>query len=157
VIEIYGRTGGLGQIATASLGTVATGTTQIPVDNTIPQITEGNQYLSLAITPQSALSLLEIDVTLCLTNSVANTVVAALFQDAVANALACAATVVTTGGFLNQITFKHFMLAGTIAATTFTVRAGGVAAGTTTVNGSGGAQYFGGAFASRMTIKEWLP
>jgi hypothetical protein len=148
----------LAQIQTFQTGAVATGTTPIPLDNTIPQNTEGNEYMSLAITPVNASSTLEIDVTMQLTNSAAAWVMtAALFQDAAAGALAVATGTHGNAGYINEITIKHIMVAGALTPTTFKLRAGIAAAGTTTFNGQAGAQMMGGMYASRITIKEWLP
>lgn len=146
------------QVQTFQTGTVATGTTQIPFDNTIPQSTEGDQYMSLAFTPQNASSTLEIDITFNGASSVANYMALALFQDATASALA----VTSTGAIFQpnapvSLTLKHIMTAGTTSATTFKVRAGCITAGTTTFNGFSAGQNFGGVMASRITIKEYLP
>jgi len=150
------------QIQTFQTGAVATGTTQIPNDNTIPQQTEGDQYLSLTITPQSATSTLEIDVTIFGTEStnVAELYTYALFQDSTASAIAAGqvslAGPATTGAYVGTI--KHIMTSGTTSATTFKVRAGLHVAGTFVFNGgAGGAQLMGGVYASRITVKEYLP
>ena len=151
----------VGQIVTTETGAVATGTTTIPADDTIPQITEGDQYMSLAITPKSATSTLIIDVTLTLATSsaspTASVMAAALFQDATANALAAAGVIpVATSGTV-LIKFTHVMISGTTSATTFKVRAGFGAAGTTTFNGSAGSRLYGGVMASSIVIREVLP
>jgi hypothetical protein len=146
----------IAQIQTTVTGAVATGTTVLPFDDTIPQITEGDQFMSLAITPTNASSLLEIDVTVWLLNSVSNHVTAALFQDSTANAIAVQ-DVTQNANWASCITFKHIMTAGTTSATTFRLR-GGAISGTTTFNGTdGGVRKFGGLISSRMTIKEYLP
>lgn len=137
-------------------GTVATGTTQIPADNTIPQNTEGDQYMSLAITPKSTTNLLRIEVVFHGTNSVAGTfnMCAALFQDSTAGALAAGWMTHTPTSECN-IKYTYFMTAGTTSSTTFKVRAGVGAAGTTTFNGTGGVQIYGGVLASSITITEF--
>jgi hypothetical protein len=48
------------------------------------------------------------------------------------------------------------MTSGTTSATTFRVRAGASSAGTTTFNGSGGARFLGGVYASSIVIQEVL-
>jgi len=145
------------QVVTSASGAVATGTTVLPVDDTIPQITEGDQYLSLAITPQSATSLLEIDVECHLSSSIVTNICAALFQDATANALSATYHYEAAAGGIFPLVIKYIMTSGTTSATTFRVRGGGGGAGTTTFNGSGGGRLFGGVLASRITIKEYLP
>lgn len=138
-------------------GSVATGATVIPADNTIPQITEGNEYMTQAITPLSATNILEVDVTIVLSNSASPNyqMIAALFRDAGANALAVVATqaVVATG--ILTLNFKYVGTAGSTSATTFRVRAGASVAGTTTFNGQSGAGVFGGVTASSISIKEY--
>jgi len=142
----------LAQIVNTTTGTLATGTTLIPADATIPQITEGNQYMSLSITPKNASSTLEIDVVANLGSSVGNWVVAALFRDSTANAVAVGAAYQTTAGGSQVITFKYIVSAVSVSATTFTVRGGGASAGTTSFNA-----LYGGSLASSITIKEYLP
>lgn len=148
----------VGQVLTSSTGTQATGTTLIPFDDTIPQNTEGDQYLSLAITPKNASSTLEIEVVLYGSSNQPNTsLIAALFQDATANALAATEVFQTTASARAILTLKYVMTAGTTSATTFKVRAGASVAGTFTLNGTAGNRIFGGVANSRITIKEYLP
>jgi len=148
----------LGQFVSTENGTMATGTTTVPMDNTIPQNTEGTEFFSLAITPKSATSKLKIEVVFYCANSVAaNNIIAALFQDSTANSLASSVVTAPGANYICNIKFTHIMTSGTTSATTFKVRAGGNAAGTTTFNGSAGASYMGGTFASSISITEFLP
>jgi len=154
-----GATGGgsgrqLAQIVSSTLGTVATGTTIIPQDDTIPQNTEGDQYLSLAITPTNASSTLEIEVLVFLAG--AGNPAIALFQDSTASALS-AAIGFSSANWCEGINLKYTMTAGTTSATTFKVRGGTGTAGTTTVNGFTSARLYGGAMVSQISIKEYLP
>lgn len=135
---------------------VATGTTTIPLDDTIPQNTEGDQYLSQAITPTNASSTLQIDAVLFLSNSGNQDQTVALFQDATANALAATNMFLTAGKSLT-VFLRFYEVAGTTSATTFKVRSGGENAGTTTLNGQASARLFGGAAASSLTVTEILP
>jgi hypothetical protein len=147
----------LGQVVSFETGAVATGTTLIPYDDTIPQQTEGDQYLSATITPLSASSTLLIEVVIFLSSSAAQNMTAALFQDSGANAVAAMEQYQGGSGFNGPIVFRHKMTAGGTSATTFKVRAGGNSAGTTTFNGQTGSRYFGGALASSITVTEILP
>ena len=142
------------QVKNFQTGTYATGTTLLPVDNTIPQITEGNQYLSLAITPISATSKLLIQVNIVMSSSAINYCTAALFQDSTANSLAASSIYASVATGIVITSFNHFMTSGTISSTTFTVRAGTNNAGTTAINGQSGAQVFGGVASSSITITE---
>lgn len=147
--------GAVVQVVNTQTGAMATGATTIPQDDTIPQIGEGNEYMTLAITPKSATNKLKIDVVFNLTNSAAVFhMIAALFQDAVANALAVAVGTQSSAGYWGNIKFTHYMTAGTVSAITFRARASANVAGTTTFNGQTGARQFGGVFASSITITE---
>lgn len=137
-------------------GEVATGTTAMPDDNTIPQITEGDEYMTVAITPKSTINNLKIDIVGNLSNPLEAKITGALFQDSTAGALAGAqdTTDGTTPESLHQLTFTHWMAAGTVSATTFRFRAG-AASGTTSFNGTSGARKLGGVCASSMTVTEY--
>lgn len=149
---------GVIQVVNVMDGAVATGTTMLPHDDSIPQITEGDQYMTLAITPKSATNKLKIEVVFNGSSTVTNYfITAALFQGATANALAIAEEVCASTGTVVNISFTHYMTAGTTAATTFRVRAGAAGGGTTTFNGSAGGRLFGGVMASSITITELYP
>ena len=146
------------QMVSTQSGAVATGTTVIPQDDTIPQNTEGDEYMTRAITPLSASNNLKITVTWCGASSNAQTsFVVALFQDSTANALAVVAGPITTDNYTNTFSFTHIMAAGTTSSTTFKVRAGGAGAATTTFNGSAGARRYGGVAASSIVVEEFKP
>ena len=149
--------GGVVQQVATQVGTMATGTTLIPLDNTIPQNTEGDQYMTLAITPTSATNILLINVIAVVSNSVANTITMALFQDSTASALATVLMYqgTATGGLTMPLT--HRITAGTTSATTFKIRIGALGAGTNTFNGTNGTAYYGGTLASTIVITEIKP
>lgn len=143
------------QVVDSATGAVATGTTFIPGDDTIPQQTEGDQYLSATITPRYSTSILEIDALVHIAHTAGSGyLAAALFQDATAGALATGYQTFINAGYTYQVRVRHRMVAGTTSATTFKVRAGGSAAGTTTFNGTGGARLYGGALTSFINIRE---
>jgi hypothetical protein len=137
-------------------GSVSTGTTQMPLDDTIPQNTEGDEYMTLAITPTNASNILYIDVLLNAATTVgaASQFSVALFQDSTAGALAAVAQGAIDSGQMMSVRLTHKMTAGTTSATTFKVRAGGNGAGTTTFNGRSSGRLFGGVMASSITITE---
>jgi hypothetical protein len=81
----------------------------------------------------------------------------ALFQDAVANALAAVGDIGAAGTAAQTISLSHYVTAGTTSATTFKVRVG-VNAGSLTFNGSAAAtRRYGGVAASSITITEIVP
>jgi len=145
------------QMVTTQTGAVATGTGVIPLDDTIPQNTEGDQYMSLTMTPTNASNDLLIQVVF---NSATSSTVlcgVALFQDSIANALASTAKEHSAVNMVFPCAFTHKMTAGTISATTFKVRSGGNGSTTSTFNGRTSARLYGGTMASSITVWEVTP
>lgn len=149
-----GLAGTVLQIVNSQTGAVSTGTTVIPQDDTIPQNTEGNQYMSLAITPTSATSKLRIDVVANGAISAGNSYIVAIFQDSTVSALAAINQNLGSNNIGTSSSFSHYMVSGTTSATTFNVRCGVVSAGTFTFNGQASARLLGGVMASSITITE---
>lgn len=118
-------------VATSSAATTS-GTTVLPVDNTIPQNTEGIEVMTLAITPKSATNILVIEAQGLIASSVANNVAMALFQDSTANALSATNQFQAQAGGDVNLSLGYSMVAATTSATTFKIRVGGNGAGTTT-------------------------
>lgn len=154
-----GSGGKVAQVVNTQTGAVATGTGTIPLDDTIPQSTEGNEYMTLAVTPTSATNKLRIDVKFFCTVNAASWAIVALFKDSDVNALAVGENYQTVGAGGNSVTFTHYMTAGATIAITFKVRAGrdGSAGTTLTFNGASGTRHFGGTLASSITITEIVP
>lgn len=147
---------GVIQTVFTQTGAVATGTTAIPFDDTVPQSNEGNQYMSLSITPTAAANKLIITVTAVLSHSVNTDITMALFQDSTANALAADMVLISSANGSTGV-LNHTMTAGTTSSTTFNFRAGGVSGSTTTFNGVSGGRIFGGVAASSIIIQEVAP
>ena len=146
-------TGETVQVVHSRDGAVATGSTSIPEDDTIPQNTEGTEFMTQAITPTNTNNKLKIDVTLCASVGGGESLTVALFQDSTADAIAVAANYGTTVQ-LQTITFTHYMTAGTTSSTTFKVRAGNGSGNTITFNGESATRRYGGVLASSITITE---
>lgn len=144
------------QIVNTQTGAVATGTAGIPVDNTIPQNTEGTEFMSAAITPGNVNNKLLIQVVAVLNDNTSLWYILALFKDSVADALAAVKQYVDAVDTGATVVFNHYMTAGSISAITFKVRAGGAtgSGGTMTFNGINAARIFGGVSASSITITE---
>jgi hypothetical protein len=141
------------QTATFQSGAQQTGTTIMPDDNTIPQISEGKEFMALAITPINAASKLVITVTALLScNADGFDVSAALFRDAVAPALAASMAFIPIANTYKALTFTHTMTSGGTSLITFRFRAGPSAASTVVFNG-----IFGGVAASSIVIHEIAP
>jgi hypothetical protein len=140
------------QVKNFQTGAVNSGAENIPYDDTIPQITEGKEYMTLAFTPKSATSYLRIEVVVNGALSVGNDVMVCLFVGTTADALNVSNTFVTSN-WRRQFNINHYMVAGTNSELTFRVRAGGTS-GTFTFNGASGGRLYGGTFLSSITITE---
>lgn len=136
----------------STYATIAAG--GIPDDDTIPQIGEGTEILSVPITVASATSILRCTVTGSAGGSNA-TVVAALFRDATANAKKVA-TLSTGNGTMGSISMQFEEVAGSTGATTFTVRVGGIS-GTIYINGTSAGRKFGGTLGWTLLVEEITP
>lgn len=145
--------GTLLQVQQNSTGAVATGTTATPIDNTIPQNTEGDQYLSQAIIPTSAANLLRAEWALQAQSSADGHFATALYQDSGVNALAVTWSQNTASAIQKRHDGRWDFIAGTSSVTTLKVR-GGAASGTATVNGSAGSRMFGGVLNSYLAVSE---
>lgn len=143
------------QESVSSFTAVATGTTVLPLDDTIPQITEGIEFMTISFTPKSATNILVIEANVMLASSVANNLIAALFQGATANALAAGSSNNQTANSARMVHVTHSMAAGTTSAITFRIRGGGNGAGTTTFNGVSGARLFGAISKSYIKVTEY--
>ena len=148
------------QVVNVLDGAVATGTTLMLDDDSIPQNAEGDEFMTLAITPSNTNNKLKIDVVVNLATNATNTnnLIVALFQDTTVGALAAASVIKGDGGvgndLLHQINFTHYMVAGTTSSTIFKVRAGGEAINVVTFNGISSGRKFGGVMPSSITITE---
>ena len=145
------------QVQRYETGTGASGTTVMPVynDNTIPQNTEGDQYMTVSITPTNVNSTLKIDVVAYCDGSSATQGGVALFQDSTADALAAGVFTARTS-MSTPVVVSHTMAAGTVSSTTFKVRCGLRAAGTFYLNGTSdnSGQILGGVLKSSITVTE---
>jgi len=150
-----GGGGGIVQVVNTQTGALATGTTQIPMDDTIPQITEGFEVMTRTITPIFATSKLLINVVTHLSAGANSLPTTALFEGTTANAIA--------SSFSHQYgledypkvhNFNHFMTAGTTSTLTFRVRIGMNQSGDVTFNGRNESRRHGGTVASSITIME---
>ena len=132
---------------------VNAGTTVMPVDDTIPQNTEGDEYITITITPTSATNKLRVQVSAQLTVSTAVRIAGALFRDTTAGAFAAAGLSGSTDD-ATQLSIEDEVVAGSTSQTTFKFRAGPQSAATVTINGISTARRYGGVCSSFMKVTE---
>lgn len=128
-------------------------TTPIPYDNSIPQSNEGDQILTVNITPTNASNFLLIECVAFVGNISGGRPVITLFQDAGTDALDAAPFSPTAGNGMTSTTMLYRKTAGSIAATTFKIRAGDVSGAPTLNGGNGGARY-GGTCVTKIIVTE---
>ena len=130
----------------------------IPLDDTIPQNTEGAEVFTQAITPKFNTSKILIKVVLNLSNSNASNLhTAAIFRDSVANSIAAGwAKCVGTNAPSSPMVINFLDSPATTSAVTYKVRIGYSAGSSSVVqvNGGSGTRYLGGSLASGMTLME---
>ena len=142
------------QVVNTVITAAVTGTTTMPIDDTIPQNTEGNECITRAITPTNASNLLLIMVNLKIGYSTTGMMSMALFQDSTANAIAANSSHLGTAGEQFDLSMNHYMTAGTTSATTFKVRVGKNGGGTMFLNANSGGRLYGGVSSSTLIIME---
>lgn len=133
---------------------VGSSATLIPSDDSIPQITEGFEVLSQAITPSVSANTLLIRANVMLSAASAQPLIIALFQDATSNALHAMEEYQSQTAGVTQMHLMYRMTAGTTSSTTFRIRAGSNG-DTTTVNGASATRRFGTAAKSGIFITEY--
>ncbi len=147
--------GALIQCVATSDAAVTTVSASIPLDDTIPQSSEGTQILTQAITPGNTSNVLEIEAFIPVGIGSSSTIQSiALFQDSTANALAATAVSCGVNDSNIMLHLVYRMAAGTTSATTFKIRIG-TSGGNIYVNGvTAGTRLFGGVSAARLIIRE---
>lgn len=137
---------------------VATTTTTMPIDDTIPQNTEGAEFLSATINVTNAASKIKVEWGLNVATGTGGVnAAAALFKDSETDARMARATNAGSTNTISEIGGEYMMTAGATGNMTWAVRAGPESAATLTVNGESGARRFGGVAYSYLRVSEILP
>lgn len=146
--------------ASATTNTSVTTTTVIPYDDTIPQNTEGVEFMSISYTPVSASNNLLISFSA--TTGSAGAVVAdsstfALFVDSTANALQAIGGANGPSGYVRQCNLQHVVNAGSTSSRTYKIRVGSGTAVSCKVLGSTSQDLYGTVGLGVMTVTEYEP
>jgi hypothetical protein len=147
------------QIVATTSKTAASTTSSFPIDNTIPQNTEGAEYTSLntTITPSNASSTLLVEVVMEVSASVAIDVLVCLFRDSAADAVAVRDVTVANTSWSSMAVLTYKVSAGSTSATTFKVRYGCSPGTHTAYIGRWNGTYWGAQQIASMTVTEILP
>lgn len=147
-------------VHSATLTTRKDITTVIPLDDTIPQISEGSEVFTVTLTPTSATNKLVflVDLTWMMNISAASAACVALFQDSTVNAIAAKVLGYASAALYGESVMVFSMAAGTTSETTFKVRAGlssNPGSHHLYINGNNSiSPFFGGKCISSITVLE---
>lgn len=134
---------------------VATGSTVTDDDDSIPQVTQGDEYMAVTITPRSAANMLRVQASAWVSQSADQNITGALHKNDGADAVAAVTRYnVANAQIHTPITINYMALASSAAATEFQLRVGPGGAATVTLNGVSGGRLMGGVFNSYMTVEE---
>lgn len=152
-------TGGGGQEWSAEYATynsfASSGGTVIPFDDTIPQVTEGSQILTLTFTPLTDTIEIETAVPISFaTNDARGTV--AIFKDGAANAIAASMAFIANSYLVGvPIVCKKRVTVTPSVSTVISVRVGpGSGTGTMYVNGNSANRIYGGVLSAYLKVRE---
>ena len=130
--------------------------TAIPLDDSIPQNTEGTQILSISHTPRSTTNIIRLRFTGIFSVN-AGVGIAAVFSSASANALRAAVTSVTAGDTRHPFVMEVEHVPGVTTALTYSVRVGANAGNTLRMNGYSAGRELGGAMGAVLILEEIAP
>lgn len=129
-------------------------TAQIPFDGTIPQITEGTEIISVTISPKSTTSKLRVRFSGFACASGTQNLIAAVFRDAVANALYAVPGRASGADIPALLAGEFEFVPGTTSPVTIRLRVGPGGAVTMRMNGTTSSSAFGGVEKTVMTVEE---
>jgi hypothetical protein len=157
-IKAYVDAHGVVQVVNTQSGAVATSTTAVALDDSIPQQSSDGALiaaLNTTIIPTSATNELMIEVVCYLSHSTTDKAVfIILYQDSTEGALATGASLSANSGFWEEVTLRHYMTANTAVSTTFKIHIGSDVGSTVTLNGITGVRKMGGVLISSVTVTE---
>jgi len=128
----------------------------IPFDDTIPQQTEGDEVLTVTITPTNALSTLIVSTSFYASSSGSILCIQALFRDSTADAIGVSEGQLKTQS-LNMAMTVNDIPANSTNPTTFKLRVGPQSAAIFWINGFNNIRTYGGQAVLGITVWEILP
>lgn len=130
-------------------------TNVIPGDDTIPQIGEGTQILSVSLTPRKTTNRVRIRFQGETSVSVApSSVICSLFVNGVANAIAANLVTHSTANYAVLLALEFEHVPNSVAAQTYTLNIGPGAAATLRLNGTSAGRLLGGASRATLIAEE---
>lgn len=132
---------------------LASGTTNMIYDNSIPPITEGDEYMQMWYAPQNANNYIHVMVIFHGYLNADDYVTLGLFKQGTTDALKATSA---RGNYTGTWVLHHWFQPGSLDAIDFRVRAGRDGSGTLYFNGAGaGTGLYGGVSGSMIIVKEY--
>lgn len=130
-------------------------TTAIPIDDTIPQVGEGTQILSVSLTPKSLTNKIRVRFSGAGATSAAggNVVTAAMFVNGAADAVRATTNVSTAANTIMNFVMEFEYVPASLTAQTITIRVG-PNTGTARMNGTSAARFLGGSMGCVVVAEE---
>ena len=150
---ITAGTGKLLSVGYSQIGAMS-GTSIIPVDNTVPLITEGTQLASWVVTPGGTDSKIRINGSMSVDANNGRGVSIAIFRNS--TCISAQTTYVVGDGKNQSLSFDFVDSPNTVAQVTYTVRIGVSSAATWYVNQKTTGGLFGSASTSSITFMEFV-
>lgn len=148
------QSGAVIQVVSQQFSSLTTGTAIIAAGDSIPQISQGFEVMSLSITPRLSTSTLIAEAVFTGAYNVSHgNMVLAIFRDSTADALG-AVNFGHSASFGKTYGLRVAVVSGSTTSTTFRVRTGSTDGNTVTFNGADSARKFGGKAGSSLTIYE---
>lgn len=152
----YGWTGVVQRVVTAT-SSIVSGAPTTPLDNSIPQVTEGLEYLAVTITPKDASNILVVSATVFFSVTNAATITAHLHRASSADAISAVSSY-TSLNANNTVSLTHSFVANTVAAVPIQLRMGPNTASALRLNAdNSGVQLYGGVAGSMISVTEIAP
>lgn len=135
--------------------TVLTTAVGLPIDNTVPSITQGTQIFNTTFTPQTSASGVKITISLAQGGPSNSNQVIALFKNSATTAVASMNNPIITANYAQNTILQYYEALTTISSVTYTVRAGSSNSTGAYLNGSAGLGALGGGnYSSSMVVEE---
>ena len=150
----WNQTGAILGRAYTSYATNADITGVIPSDDTLPQITEGTQIMSVSYTPKSITNRIRVRVAInyAVITDLTQGIGVALF-DGATDAIA-ASVGFSSGSAVHNIPIEYEYVPGVLTAKTYSVRVGSGNGTPIRLNGTVGSRVYGGAIKSTLVVEE---
>lgn len=155
-IPAWAGGGKLVKIQTSIITSTSTITSVIPVDNSIPQSSEGDEVATITYTPLSASNNLDLEFEVMVSVSAVARVTAALFVNSDTNAVKAIGVVGAGGGFSNVVRLRYIVPAGSTTSRTYKIRMG-PNSDSAYFNKGNSIDTYGGTSSAILSVKEYTP